>query len=205
MEEAEDETVVTALEENESVVVSSTNNKKKKSDKMVALSSDSEDAEDGSSETGKQQPPQQHKTRLDKMFAKRNQSVLWEHYAKIKQQDGDEAIGEPTDDGAAGDHQEEEDSFLTLARRDHELDGVPMHAPGFLERPLSVRDKRYAKSKKIQSKEVGNPTRLIYDDEGTVRINYRWSVFMVPFHTSMMFSIGYSRIYRGSWRRRPSS
>lgn len=127
---------------------------KKHATEVVAAADDS--SSDSEAAPGKQ------RTRLDKLFAKKNQSLLWDHSEKMKERGEDSLIGGTA--LADGD-----DGFLTLARADHELEGVPTMAPGFLERPLSVRDKRSIKTKaRVLKNNDANPSKMVFDEDGTV-------------------------------------
>lgn len=97
-------------------------------------------------------------TKLDRMFNKKNQSVVWSHYEKIKSRDAEE----------------DDEDLLTLARQDHDLDNVPTAAPGFYENPLSVRDKRNQKIKN-RTKRAGlsQGTKVIFDDEGNAKLAWQ--------------------------------
>jgi ATP-dependent RNA helicase DDX10/DBP4 len=131
-----------------------------------ATGDDSEYEDDG---RGKDKPPV---TRVDKMFAKRNQSVLWGHYSKIKtgHDDSEERNGSDSDE-------EEDVDFLKLTRRDHELDinQLPTCAPTFHERPLSVRDKRNMKIKSRTMREADHlsGTKIEFDDDGTPHLSWK--------------------------------
>lgn len=133
---------------------------------MAAYGGDAEDKEaedksDSESDSETEAAKPQHRTKLDRMFAKKNQSVVWEHYGKIKESEDAPAAGD-MDDG-------EDDGFMKIARKDHDLENVPTMAPKFLERPLSVRDKRNMKIKQRVLKDAGNATKIRFDDDGTVR------------------------------------
>ncbi|TFY69593.1 hypothetical protein EVG20_g3085 [Dentipellis fragilis] len=90
------------------------------------------------------------RTKYDRMFGRKNQNILSEHYTKL------------VDHSLDGGDNDEED-FITLKRADHEL-------PGDDELPvsenLSKRKLKMGQSKRAMLKFKGAPTRLVFDDEG---------------------------------------
>eukprot|EP00158_Paraphelidium_tribonemae_P005307 Partr_v1_DN27272_c2_g1_i1_m38391 putative ATP-dependent RNA helicase required for ribosome biogenesis. Involved in the release of U14 snoRNA in pre-ribosomal complexes. Required for pre-rRNA cleavage at site A2 (By similarity) len=142
----------------------------KKLQEIANDSSDDSDAPDlksvkSESESDDETAAIKHTTRADKMFAKKNQSLLWSHYEKIKNRNVEIE---------AGDAEEGDDEFMKIARRDHDLEDVPTMAPGFLERPLSVRDKRNVKVKnRLKKAEVAAGTQIRFDDDGTAHLAWK--------------------------------
>ncbi|TPX33592.1 hypothetical protein SmJEL517_g03528 [Synchytrium microbalum] len=128
-------------------------------------------------------------TRVDRMFAKKNTTVLSDHYTKLVR-DQDSA-----DDGSAGSDQDEEisnddvdasghdverpvtmellggvddddDNFLTLARRDHDVTDVPQ--------PIELPSRR--RLQRLKEKEIkkrGSGQKYMFDDEGTAVPTYK--------------------------------
>ncbi|KAI0073614.1 DEAD-domain-containing protein [Panus rudis PR-1116 ss-1] len=94
------------------------------------------------------------RTKYDRMFERKNQNILSEHYTKL--------VDHSADPVAAGD---DDDDFITLKRADHELadDEIP-EVP--LDEPLSKRQARLAKSKKALAKHGPKGHKLVFDDEG---------------------------------------
>ncbi|SCV05510.1 LANO_0H09076g1_1 [Lachancea nothofagi CBS 11611] len=88
------------------------------------------------------------RTRIDKMFDRRNQTVLSEHYLNITKAQADE---------------DEEEDFMTMKRQDHQIkeDDLPQ-----LIAPSSKRAQRKATSKKASLAGKGNPSKMVFDDEG---------------------------------------
>ncbi|RKO86795.1 P-loop containing nucleoside triphosphate hydrolase protein, partial [Blyttiomyces helicus] len=91
------------------------------------------------------------RSKIDKMFEKKNLTVLSEHYAKIK-----------TDDDAADD---DEEDFMTLKRKDHEVDDIELP---ILE--LSHRQLLRAKAKELKAR--GSGQKMVFDEEGNPRLAY---------------------------------
>ncbi|KAJ7057159.1 P-loop containing nucleoside triphosphate hydrolase protein [Mycena amicta] len=91
------------------------------------------------------------RTKYDRMFERRNQNVLSEHYAKLL-------------DGA---DEDEDEDFITLARADHELDVQPPDTNA----DLSKRKQRMGRSKRAIM-EGGLGHKIVFDDEGRPREVY---------------------------------
>lgn len=87
------------------------------------------------------------RTKYDRMFERKNQNVLSEHYLKLTNATAED----------------EEEDFMTVKRADHTIedddDGEEML-------PSSKRAAKKALSKKQSAKNRGNPTKLVFDDEG---------------------------------------
>ncbi|KAG6865184.1 hypothetical protein C0991_004627 [Blastosporella zonata] len=125
-------------------------------------SAESDDEEEGS-ETGEaKDAPGAHintsenngvRTKYDRMFERKNQGVLSEHYSKLIDHD------HVDDDG---------DDFITLKRADHSLsdDDLPMD-PG----DISKRKLKLGRAKQAIAKN-GLPKKLIFDDEGEAHEMY---------------------------------
>ncbi|KAI9318466.1 P-loop containing nucleoside triphosphate hydrolase protein [Dichotomocladium elegans] len=93
------------------------------------------------------------KTKYDRMFQRKNQDILSEHYHKLV--DFNDAIGGDEDDG-----------FLTIQRADHELsesesedDMKAIHAENLSNRQQKM-------SKKERAKRAAKGERIVFDEEG---------------------------------------
>lgn len=117
---------------------------------LLRLAKGGEDDEKKSSE----QDEEKVKTKYDRMFERKNQNVLSEHYMKL-QKDADIDGNEDNDN--------EEDGFMTVKRKDHNIteEDIPD-----LTAPVSKRQQKKALSKKQQAKSGPNPKKLVFDDEG---------------------------------------
>ncbi|KAF7329958.1 RNA helicase [Mycena kentingensis (nom. inval.)] len=126
-----------------------------------APADDEESEDDGETSEEEEEKPQEPvkpaktgvRTKYDRMFERRNQDVLSEHYARIL-------------DGA--DAQEDED-FITLKRANHELDAEI--APPDTSADLSKRKQRMGRARRAIM-EGGLGTKLIFDDEGQAHEPY---------------------------------
>jgi ATP-dependent RNA helicase DDX10/DBP4 len=152
------------------------------------LSSDESDQEDDEKKTKKKEAV---RTKYDRMFERRNQDVLADHYAKLINDDGTMV---DQGNGINGDADEDED-FLSVKRRfaagDEALGGDESDASSSSEQDISApksgakevkvvkisdsaepliidskRREKLLKSKKKLLKYKGLGKKLIYDDEG---------------------------------------
>jgi ATP-dependent RNA helicase DDX10/DBP4 len=124
------------------------------------------------------------RTKYDRMFERRNQDVLADHYKKLVR-DGDDEVSTPADDftGEATTNGVDDD-FMAIKRRipaddedeDFGVEGDPSVAPGGrvvhlagASQPLIIDSNRREKllqSKKKLTKLMDRGKRLVYDDEG---------------------------------------
>ncbi|EJD51882.1 DEAD-domain-containing protein [Auricularia subglabra TFB-10046 SS5] len=92
------------------------------------------------------------RTKYDRMFARKNQNILSEHYAKL--------VDREADGGA-----DEEEDFITLKRADHDID----EDGDALSANLSKRKQKIGVSKKAMAKYKELPSHVKFDDEGQAR------------------------------------
>ncbi|TCD66107.1 ATP-dependent RNA helicase dbp4 [Steccherinum ochraceum] len=109
-------------------------------------SSEEEDDETPKASASTTQPPKV-RTKYDRMFERKNQDILSEHYNKLIDRDGE------------GDDSDEE--FITLKRADHELEGALPESEH-----ISKRQSKLALSKKALGKGGPQGKKLVFDDEG---------------------------------------
>ncbi|EGW35102.1 uncharacterized protein SPAPADRAFT_69435 [Spathaspora passalidarum NRRL Y-27907] len=121
--------------------------KKNASRKLLALAKADDDGEtkDESSKV---------RTKYDRMFERKNQTILSDHYLKMTDAKGDD---------------DSDDDFMKVTRKDHELneDELPD-----LTLPNSKRQAKKALSKKASIASKGNPSKLVFDDEGVPHAIY---------------------------------
>ncbi|KAJ2844759.1 ATP-dependent RNA helicase dbp4, partial [Coemansia erecta] len=135
------------------------------------------------------------KTRVDKLFARKNAGVLAEHYQKLV-----DHTSNGSDDGSAGD--DEDNDFITLKRADHAISGgessgessgeatedeeeavpvvktiavnpdtgLPVVIPNIPAQDMTKRQMRKVKDKIL--KNMRN-TKLVFDDDGIARPIYQ--------------------------------
>lgn len=92
------------------------------------------------------------RTKYDRMFERKNQTVLSDHYLKITGND-------------KADEEDDED-FMTVKRSNHDIALSSDDEDDDTGLPSSKRAQKRALSKKQSSKNRGNPTKLVFDDEG---------------------------------------
>jgi len=95
------------------------------------------------------------RTKYDRMFERKNQNILSEHYSKLIDHEANgDLFGSDDDNGS-------DSEFMTLKRADHEL---PIDLPESAE--LSKRKLKMGTSKKALIKFRGLGQRLLFDDDG---------------------------------------
>lgn len=133
------------------------------------------------------------RTKYDRMFERKNQTLLSEHYAKLIHEDDDESgeSGSGSDDDAedgeapeqplvGGDDPDADDGdFITLKRANHALDGDDEETPtdfatakAEAAAQLSKRKLEMGKSKKAMSKYRAQGEKVVFDDEGAPHALY---------------------------------
>ncbi|KAF5102099.1 hypothetical protein D0Z00_000559 [Geotrichum galactomycetum] len=113
---------------------------------LLALMKANEDGEIPGLETEKV------RTKYDRMFERKNQTVLSDHYLKITGND-------KVDD-------EDDEDFMTVKRANHDIALSSDDEDDDTGLPSSKRAQKRALSKKQSAKNRGNPTKLVFDDEG---------------------------------------
>lgn len=121
--------------------------------KMLELEQAESDDEGDDAEASKSST--KTRTKYDRMFERKNQTVLSEQYLNMT---GTQIRG----DKEESDSDDEED-FISVKRKDHDI--VDEELPDLLV-PVSKRQAKKALSKKKSLVNHGNPTKLIFDDEG---------------------------------------
>ncbi|KAJ5982965.1 ATP-dependent RNA helicase dbp4 [Penicillium waksmanii] len=162
-----------------------TKERKNASWKMASMSSDEGDSDAEDKKDKKDE--QQVRTRYDRMFERRNQDVLAEHYHKLINDDG--TIVATGAGNGAGEDADEDADFLSVKRRfvagDAGLDQVNSDSDSDAsvakkvaidgQEPLVIDSKRrekLLKSKKKLLKFKGKGTKLVYDDDGNAHEMY---------------------------------
>ncbi|KAI0634181.1 DEAD-domain-containing protein [Trametes polyzona] len=115
--------------------------------------SDDEDAPAQRPAADAEEKPARVRTKYDRMFERKNQNILSEHYNKLV-------------DHGAGDS--DDDEFITLKRADHELEGDAAVEHDF----TSKRKQKLALSKKALAKSGPKGHKLVFDDEGNAHELY---------------------------------
>lgn len=96
------------------------------------------------------------RTKMDRMFERKNQNVLSDHYLNMVKGDKEE---------------EEEEDFMTVKRQDHTLESDDEDIANL---PTSKRAAKQALSKKQSLKKQGLGTKTLFDDEGVSHALYEF-------------------------------
>ncbi|GAA5948840.1 hypothetical protein JCM3765_003921 [Sporobolomyces pararoseus] len=111
------------------------------------------------------------KTKYDRMFNRKSQTILSDHYTKLidhSDDDDEEEKGKSSSTKAKastsllGGDEDDQDDFITIKRRDHDLNESELPSSSY----LSKRKLKQGQSKKAMLSHRGNPTKLVFDDEG---------------------------------------
>ena len=168
-----------------------TKERKNASWKMAHLSSDEDSDAEGESKKEKKKDENQVRTRYDRMFERRNQDVLADHYHKLINDDGTMVATGAGAGAGAGEDADEDADFLSVKRRfvagdeelgqggsdsgasDEEKETRKVQIDG--QEPLVIDSKRrekLLKSKKKLLKFKGKGTKLVFDDDGNAHEIY---------------------------------
>jgi ATP-dependent RNA helicase DDX10/DBP4 len=161
--------------------------KKRKNASRQAAVSESEEEEEGSGDEKEKTKDKKNgvRTKYDRMFERKNQDILADHYAKIRHNDDEE---EDADAGKRDGEQESDDDLFDVKKRipadgDFDPDAVPkaseeyakvVHIPGAKEGLVldSKRREKMLKSKKQLLKLKGQGQKLVFDDDGNAHQLY---------------------------------
>jgi ATP-dependent RNA helicase DDX10/DBP4 len=103
-------------------------------------------------------------SKIEKMFQRKNQNILSDHYNKLIDFEEDNLLD--------GETVNEDDDFITLRRRDHKLESDEEAEPML---PMSKRQLKL--TKKDLAKKQSKGERIVFDDEG--KVSYRCTL---PLH-----------------------
>lgn len=109
-------------------------------------------------ENGDIKDDKKSRTKYDKMFERKNQSVLSEHYLQM------------TEDTAGKKDGNEDDEFLTVRRKMSEVDDEEL--PMLEYNATSKRAIKRATSKKLSAKLKGKGSKMVFDDSGNAHPVY---------------------------------
>ena len=110
------------------------------------------------------------RTKYDKMFERQNQDVLSEHYSKLMV-DGSKEGSDSDDDFLSVKRRLNDDDLDAVIQSGHVKDAKVLDGLGG-EQPYIIDSKRREKalqSKKKMLKFKGNPTKLVFDEDGNAR------------------------------------
>ncbi|KAJ3396846.1 ATP-dependent RNA helicase dbp4 [Lobulomyces angularis] len=123
-------------------------------------------------EDAEQNSKPQNITKVDKLFKKKNQSVLTEHYQKLISKEEEETLNEADGDDANVNLMDEvssdEDNFMKIKRKDHDIHDLPNDAV----RKLTKKQLLRAKEKEIKARGLGK--KFNFDDEGKPILSFKF-------------------------------
>jgi len=127
-------------------------NKKNASRKLRLLAS--------ADDNGDIKDDKRNRTKYDKMFERKNQSVLSEHYMQMTEGTGNKKDG----------NEDEDDDFLTVRRKVSDVDDKEL--PQLEYNATSKRALKRATSKKLSSKLRGKGSKMVFDESGNAHPVY---------------------------------
>ncbi|KAJ3148804.1 ATP-dependent RNA helicase dbp4 [Geranomyces michiganensis] len=140
--------------------------KKNVSRQMETMAKDTALLDDDDDSEQKQQKPNKVVTNVDKMFAKKNLTILSDHYKALKASDSG---SDDSDDAAELESEslvpngnDEQDDFLTLKRADHDIDESGAAPPP----AESLTHRQILKLRAKELKQRGLGTKLYFDEDG---------------------------------------
>ncbi|KAI8087481.1 P-loop containing nucleoside triphosphate hydrolase protein [Thamnidium elegans] len=135
---------------------------KAKTRKQVEEGSGSEQEEEEEEEEAEKVKEQ--KTKVDRMFQRKNQDILSEHYSKLVDFEGDKLHVE-------GEEEEDDEDFLKIQRADHELESESEEDMNEIE-GQNISKRKLKMSKKERVKNMPRGDKLIFDDDGVAHPMY---------------------------------
>lgn len=132
--------------------------------KMKEASSDEEDDEEEEQEEEEQTKTQ--KTKYDRMFQRKNQDILSEHYNKLVDYEGDKIKL----DGGLG--EDDDEDFLTIQRADHTLESDEDENDMNNIEGENISKRKLKMSKKERAKNMSRGDKLVFDEEGNAHAMY---------------------------------
>ncbi|KAI9358024.1 P-loop containing nucleoside triphosphate hydrolase protein [Pilaira anomala] len=135
-----------------------------KTRKQVEEGSDSEKEDDKEEEEEKTTVKEQ-KTKVDRMFGRKNQDILSEHYSKLVDFEGDKLHVD-------GEESEDDEDFLKIQRADHALESESEEEDMNTVEGQNISKRKLKMSKKERAKNMPRGDKLIFDDEGVAHPMY---------------------------------
>lgn len=108
------------------------------------------------------------KTKYDRMFNRKNQDILSEHYNKLVDYEGDKIN---LDGGLGAQDDDDDEDFMTIQRKDHELEGDSQDEMNEVAGE-NISKRKLKMSKKERVKNMPRGDKLIFDDEGNAHAMY---------------------------------
>lgn len=135
--------------------------------KMKEASSDEEnDEEEEQEEEEEEEQTKTQKTKYDRMFQRKNQDILSEHYNKLVDYEGDKIKL----DGGLG--EDDDEDFLTIQRADHTLESDEDENDMNNIEGENISKRKLKMSKKERAKNMSRGDKLVFDEEGNAHAMY---------------------------------
>ncbi|KAG1046075.1 hypothetical protein G6F43_011172 [Rhizopus delemar] len=131
--------------------------KKTEKKKMGAV----EPQEESEEEDEEEEKASEIKTKYDRMFQRKNQDILSEHYNKLVDYEGDKLHV---------DDQNDDEDFLTITRKNHELESDEEDIIEAHTENISKRKQNMTKKERIKNMPRGE--KLIFDEDGEAHAMY---------------------------------
>jgi ATP-dependent RNA helicase DDX10/DBP4 len=140
----------------------------KKVEKKVMGAQQKSDSEEESEQEEEEEEEEEktQKTKYDRMFQRKNQDILSEHYHKLVDYEGDKVKLGPQD------QDDDDDDFLTLHRADHALESD--HDEDDIDDLVgeNISKRKLKMSKKERAKNAPRGEKMIFDEEGNAHQMY---------------------------------
>lgn len=137
----------------------------KKSEKKMGAPEpqEDEDEEEESEEEGEEEEEKtvEQKTKYDRMFKRKNQDILSEHYSKLVDYEGDKIHVDDEDD---------DEEFMTITRKDHALESDEEDIADAETENISKRKQKMTKKDRIKTMPRGE--KLVFDEDGEAHALY---------------------------------
>ncbi|CAO3692842.1 unnamed protein product [Rhizopus stolonifer] len=137
----------------------------KKSEKKMGAPEPQEEEEEESEEEEEEEEEEEktveQKTKYDRMFKRKNQDILSEHYSKLVDYEGDKIHVDDQDD---------DEEFMTIARKDHTLESDEEDIADAETENISKRKQKMTKKDRIKTMPRGE--KLVFDEDGEAHALY---------------------------------
>ncbi|KAI9275980.1 P-loop containing nucleoside triphosphate hydrolase protein [Sporodiniella umbellata] len=133
----------------------------KKADKKMGATEPVEEEEEEEEEEESEEKTPEQKTKYDRMFKRKNQDILSEHYSKLVDYEGDKLHMDEEDD---------DEEFMTITRKDHALESDGDDIAEAESENISKRKQNMTKKERIKTMPRGE--KLIFDEDGEAHALY---------------------------------
>ncbi|GAN06912.1 ATP-dependent RNA helicase dbp-4 [Mucor ambiguus] len=138
----------------------------KKAEKKLMGAQEKKMKEASSGEEEEEEQAKTQRTKYDRMFQRKNQDILSEHYSKLVDFEGDKI---KLDGGLEDDDDED---FLTIQRADHTLESDEDEDAMNNIAGENISKRKLKMSKKERAKNMARGDKLVFDEEGNAHAMY---------------------------------